>query len=70
MEKSVDKKIQVSSRVPKTVKNDILELVYQGEYSSVSDFVRNAVLQSVENHKQGDDVLNKKDFHRFIEKIS
>ena len=61
----------VSVDVPREVKEEILNVVKDGRYESVSDFLMKAIHRQLDEKTDCDDnVLNKTELKRFIEKIS
>jgi Arc/MetJ-type ribon-helix-helix transcriptional regulator len=57
--------------VPKSVRYNILSSVKYGKYKSISDFLRKAIKNQLENEDlENKDLLEDQSFKKFIEKIS
>ncbi len=62
---------RVTATIPTPVKKRITTLVESGRYESVADFVRDAVYGLLDaKNAENSDILRKKEFQNFIEKIS
>jgi Arc/MetJ-type ribon-helix-helix transcriptional regulator len=61
----------VSTILPENVKKEILALVEDKKFASVSEFLREATYKLLdEKAAEKGDILKEKNFKRFIEKIS
>jgi Arc/MetJ-type ribon-helix-helix transcriptional regulator len=71
MRKNVKGGKSVSTILPESVKKEILNLIENNEFDSVSEFLREATYRFLdEKAAEKEDILKEKNFRRFIEKIS
>jgi Arc/MetJ-type ribon-helix-helix transcriptional regulator len=64
-------KTLVSVVIPKEVKEDITSLVKEGEFESLSDFLRKAIHKLLdEKAEEKGDLLKERKFRTFLEEIS
>jgi Arc/MetJ-type ribon-helix-helix transcriptional regulator len=64
-------KVPVSAIIPRNTKKDILIHIKGGDYKSVSDFLRHAIYNLLdEKTDEKKDILKKKSLKNFIEEIS